>query len=125
MKMQYDEVLNRITDFIKAEARTETIVGKPFKLGEFDAIPVIRVGIGFGTGVGEGEAEKTKAHGDIGGAGAGVGIEPIGFLVSRGSDINFLNVKINKGLSAAFEKVPDLIEKYMETRKPAEELAEV
>lgn len=113
--MNMDEVLAKVTDFIKNEVKTEAIVGKPFKLGEFDCVPVIRVGMGFGSGEGEGEAAKT-GHGDLGGVGAGLGMEPLGFLVSRGPEITFVSTKLNKGINAAFEKLPELIEKYMEAR---------
>ena len=46
-----------------------------------------------------------------------MGIEPIGFLVARGNEINFVSTKTNTGLSAAFEKVPDLIEKFPKLRE--------
>jgi uncharacterized spore protein YtfJ len=116
MEMNYEELLNRITQFIQNEAKTETIIGTPFQLGDYSCIPVIRVGLGFGTGGGEGDAPKT-GHGSGGGAGAGMGIEPIGFLVSRGKEITFLSTKTNKGLTAAFEKVPELISKFIDARK--------
>lgn len=114
--MNFEEMLDRITKFIKSEAKTETVIGEPFQLGEFSCIPVIRVGMGFGTGGGEGDAPKT-GHGAGGGAGAGIGIDPIGFLVAHGEQISFISAKTNKGLAAAFEKVPDLIAKYMDTKK--------
>jgi len=38
------------------------------------------------------------------------------FLVSRGDQISFVSTKTNRGLAAAFEKVPDLLEKYLEKR---------
>jgi uncharacterized spore protein YtfJ len=120
MEMQYDKLLDRLTDFIKNEVRTETVVGEPFQLGEYHCIPVIRAGMGFGTGGGEGDAPK-KAHGEGGGAGAGLGIEPIGFLVSRGDKISFVATKTNYGLSTAFEKVPDLLNKFMDQRAKKEE----
>ncbi len=116
MQMNFEEMLDRITKFIKSEAKTETVVGEAFELGEFSCIPVIRVGLGFGTGGGEGDAPK-EGHGFGGGAGAGMGIEPIGFLVSRGEQISFISTKTNKGLAAAFEKVPDLLSKFLDNQK--------
>ena len=116
MQVKFDELLDKVTHFIESEAKSDTVVGSPFQLGEFSCIPVIRVGMGFGTGGGEGGDTK-DAHGEGGGAGAGMGIEPMGFLVSRGEQISFINVKSGKGLSAAFEKVPDLLEKYLDSRK--------
>lgn len=123
MELKFQELISQITDFMKSEAKTKTVVGDAFQLGKFSCIPVIRVGMGFGTGGGEGEAPK-EGHGEGAGVGAGMGIEPIGFLVSREEKISFVSTKTNQGLSAAFEKVPDLIEKFMSTRK-TEEAVEV
>jgi uncharacterized spore protein YtfJ len=124
MDIPFNEMLDKVTSFIKDEANTKTVIGEPFTLGEFSCIPVIRVGLGFGTGGGEGEeggsGNKKGGHGGGGGAGAGMGIEPIGFLASRGDQISFIPSKQNSGLSAAFEKVPDLISKYMDMKKEEE-----
>lgn len=114
--MKFEEILDQITKFIKSEAKTETIIGEAFQLGEYSCIPVIRVGMGFGTGGGEDDTPN-KHHGFGAGAGAGMGIDPIGFLVSRGDQISFVSTKTNKGLAAAFEKVPDLLSKFLESRK--------
>lgn len=110
MDLHFEELLGKITEFMKNEANTETVVGKAFDLGEFKCVPVIRVGMGFGSGGGEGTEEK-KGKGQGAGAGAGMGIEPIGFLVTKGDHISFLPAGKTTGLAAAFEKVPDLIEK--------------
>lgn len=121
MDMQFEKMLERVTEFIQNEVKTETVIGEAFQLGEFSCIPVIRAGMGFGSGGGEGEDQKT-GHGTGGGAGAGLGIEPIGFLVARGDQISFISTRANKGLSAAFEKVPDLLEKFMAAREKKEEV---
>ena len=112
MTLNFDEVLTKVTDFLKTEAKTETVIGKEFTLGEFTCVPVIRVGLGFGYGGGEGEDER-KAHGGGSGAGAGIGIEPLGFLVTRGAEISFVPSRNSKGLTAAFEKMPDVLEKFL------------
>ena len=117
MEMHFDELLEKITNFIQNEARTETVIGDAFKLGEFECVPVIRLGMGFGSGGGGGNAPK-NAQGEGGGAGAGMGIEPIGFLVTREQEISFIGVsKSSKGMAAAFEKVPDLVEKIMTAKQ--------
>ena len=122
MELHFEELLSRITDFIKSEAKTDTIMGEQFELGEFKCVPVIKVGMGFGSGGAEGSEEKSK-KGKGGGAGAaGVGIEPVGFLVSRGDNISFLAAGKTQGLAAVFEKVPDLIEKIIESQKKEKEL---
>ena len=115
MNMHFEELLDKVTTFMEHEAKTETIIGNQFALGEFTCLPVIRVGMGFGTGGGEGD-ELKKVHGEGIGAGGGMGLEPIGFLVTKGEQIEFLSTKTNKGLAAAFEKVPELINKYMDIR---------
>ena len=123
MEIQFKEMIDQITHFMKNEANSKTVVGEAFQLGEFNCIPVIRVGMGFGTGGGEGDAPQ-QGHGEGAGLGAGIGVEPLGFLVARGDSITFVNTKTNKGLAAAFEKVPDLIEKYLANR-PVKEVEEV
>ena len=120
MELNFEELLGKVTDFIKSEAKTETVVGEQFELGQFKCVPVIKVGMGFGSGGGEGSQPKT-GQGQGGGAAAGVGIEPIGFLVSKGEEISFLAAGKTHGLAAAFEKVPDLIEKLAKNRREVKE----
>ncbi|RKN81747.1 GerW family sporulation protein [Ulvibacterium marinum] len=122
MELHFEELLGKITDFIKSEAKTETVVGEQFELGAFKCVPVIKVGMGFGSGGGESTEPKT-GKGQGAGAGAGVGIEPIGFLVSKREEISFLAAGKTQGLAAVFEKVPDLIEKIAQNRN--REAAEV
>jgi len=112
----YEEVLSKVTEFLKDETKTSNVIGQEFKLGEFTCVPVIKVGMGFGYGGGEGEAKMT-GHGEGSGAGAGMGIVPMGFLVTRGEFIQFLPSTTTHGLSAAIEKLPDLLGKYMATKK--------
>ena len=121
MELHFEELLKQITDFIKNETKTETVVGAPFDLGEFKCVPVIKVGIGFGSGGGEG-FEKKDLKGEGMGAGAGVGMQPIGFLVTKGENISFLEAGKTLGLAALFEKVPDLVENIakMRSKKEAE-----
>jgi uncharacterized spore protein YtfJ len=119
MDLHYEELMQKITDFLKSETKTDTVIGEQFELGEFKCVPVIKVGLGFGSAGGEGGVAKNKKTEGMG-AGAGVGIEPIGFLVTKGDEISFLETGKSHGLSAAFEKVPDLIEKIY-TKRTAEE----
>ena len=121
MDLHFEELLSRVTDFIKSEAKTETIIGEPFELGEFKCVPVIKVGMGFGSGGGEGIEGKVR-KGEGAGAGAGIGIQPIGFLVTKGDEISFLEAGKTHGLAAAFEKVPDLIERIVKERNKKEEV---
>ena len=112
MENNLNEIIGQLTDFLKNEVKTETIIGQQFQLGEFSCVPVMSVGLGLG--VGGGDALKTKLAEATGiGGGAGMGMGPLGFLVTKGSTIEFILIKQTQGLSAAFEKIPDLIEKYL------------
>ncbi len=116
--MNYDvnEVIGKLTDFLKSEAKTETIIGQQFKLGEFICVPVIGVGFGLGIGGGEGTDPKKASGAGLGG-GAGIGMGPLGFLVTKGLEIQFIPTRQSKGLSAVFEKLPDILEKYFDKNK--------
>ncbi|QCK15704.1 GerW family sporulation protein [Mangrovivirga cuniculi] len=119
MEVNFDQLLNKITEFIKDEANTETIIGKPFELGKFTCVPVVRIGMGFGSGGGFGDSNRA-GKGEGGGAGVGMGIEPIGFLVTRDNEISFLSAnKGSKGMSAAFEKIPDMVSKILDKKENA------
>lgn len=118
-----NDVLGKITEFLKSEAKTETIIGQQFKLGDFTCVPVISVGLGFGGGGGEGKGNAKQAgEGEgTGSAGAGgMGLAPIGFLATKGSEIQFISVQSNKGLSSVFEKLPSVLEKFFDKTKKAE-----
>ncbi|AEV98057.1 sporulation protein [Niastella koreensis] len=120
MSVNLDESVKQLTDFLKSEAKTETVVGQSFQLGEFTCVPVIRFGMGLGYGGGEGKGVqpgKGNGEGTGGGAGGGLGLDPIGFLATRGDQISFIPTHSSKGLSAAFEKLPDVLEKMFDKKK--------
>lgn len=120
METNFNVVIERLTEFLHREAKTETVVGEQFILGEFTCVPVVRVGMGLGSGGGEGDSSK-NGKGQGLGAGVGMGIEPIGFLVTKGSEISFISTHQEKGISKMFDKVPDLIKTLMQ-KKGAEEV---
>lgn len=113
MNENLNSILSNIADFLKTETKTETVIGKEFSLGEFKCVPVMNVGFGYGVGGGEGNDPKT-GKGSGSGGGAGLGMTPIGFLVTKGEMIQFIAAKKSSGLTATFEKLPELFEKYME-----------
>jgi uncharacterized spore protein YtfJ len=120
MAINLEETVKQLTDFLKTEAKTETVIGQSFQMGDFTCVPVIKFGLGLGYGGGEGQGGmegKAKGEGTGGGAGGGMGVTPIGFLVTRGDQISFISTHTSKGLSAVFEKVPDLLEKLFDKKK--------
>jgi len=113
----FNELLGKLTEFLKAEVKTETIIGQQFQLGEYTCVPVMSVGLGLGSGGGEGKGNsKTAGEGEgtgVGG-GAGIGMGPVGFLVTKGNEIQFIPTRSSKGLGAILEKAPDIMEKFFE-----------
>lgn len=116
MKTDIKQVAENLTSFLKDEAHTETIMGKEFKLGEFTCVPVMRVGMGLGYGGGEGHGQK-QGDGEGLGGGAGIGADPMGFLVTKGGEISFVPTHASQGLSKAFERMPDVLEKFLDKDK--------
>jgi uncharacterized spore protein YtfJ len=116
-----NDVLGKLTDFLKTEAKTENVIGKEFQLGEFKCVPVIGVGLGLGVGSGE-ETDTKKNEANGSGGGAGIGMAPVGFLITKGNDIQFIPTKQQKSiLGLAFEQLPHLLQKYFESTKTKKE----
>jgi uncharacterized spore protein YtfJ len=115
-----NEMLGKITEFLKSEAKTETIIGQQFKLGEFTCVPVMSIGIGFGGGKGEarGSGKNTTEDANVGTGGAGgLGMGPVGFLVTKDHDIQFISASSPKGLNAIIDKLPELLDKFSDKNK--------
>jgi hypothetical protein len=45
MPFNFEETVKQLTDFMKTEAKTETVIGQTFQLGEFSCVPVIKFGM--------------------------------------------------------------------------------
>ena len=121
IQMNIDELLDKVSGHVKELARTETVLGDEFTIGQFTCRPVIKVGTGFGSGAGAGDEPKSKNKGSGGGAGAGIGVVPLGFLVAKGDEISFIAVDKKTALSTLFEKVPDLVEKMADMKSKEKE----
>lgn len=55
-----NELIRKLTEFLKSEVKTDTIIGEQFQLGAFSCVPVMSVGLGFGTGGCEGKGNPKK-----------------------------------------------------------------
>jgi uncharacterized spore protein YtfJ len=121
MENNVDTLLDKISEHVREMTKTETVLGDEFQLGAYTCKPVIRIGVGFGSAGGSGDHPKGKGTGTGNGAGAGVGVTPVGFLVAKDDEIQFVSADKNKGLSAIFEKVPDVVEKVMEMKEKKEQ----
>lgn len=120
MENNVNGLIDKITDHLKEMARTETIIGEEFTMGEYQCKPVIKVGTGFGTGSGSGDDPKGKGSGSGTGGAAGLGISPVGFLVSKKDEIYFISTEKKSGLSSLFDKMPEMMEKAMEFKQGKE-----
>ena len=117
-----DEMLGKLTEFLRTEAKTETVIGQQFQLGPFTCVPVISVGLGLGSGAGEGKGKgnnKNTGEGEGFGAmgAAGIGLGPVGFLAVNGDNIQFISTRHSRGIEALVEKAPDIMEKIFDKAK--------
>ena len=112
-----NEVLEKVTDLLKNQVKTETLIGQPFQLGEYTCVPVISVGVGFGGGAGRTLSKQGEQADAPIGVGAGIGMKTTGFLVSRGDSISFVPTTVSRGLDSVIEKIPDVLQKFIDRPK--------
>ncbi len=110
-----EEIIGKLMEELRTVARTETVIGKEFQVGDFTLIPVARLSLGVGAGGGKGSEEKKAGEG--GGGGGGVVVTPIAFIAIKGDEISFHGLKGAGALSALFEQLPELTEKF-KAKKP-------
>ncbi len=107
MSISGDNIPATISEVMEKLGRTETVIGKEFKMGEFTVVPVISVCMGFGMGRGAGDQEKGTDG--SGGGGGGIKVQPVAFLVARENEVNLLSINRGKGLETIFESMPNII----------------
>ncbi len=112
------EIIGKLMEELKTVAKTETILGREIKVGEFTLIPVSRISLGVGAGGGKGTDNKKEGEG--GGGGGGVMVTPIAFIVIKGDDISFHGIKRGGALDAVFEHLPELTEKFLAKTREAD-----
>lgn len=91
---------------------SNTIIGDPIQCGEgVTVIPVSKVAVGFASG-GSDLPTRTQKEYFAGGAGGGMSVNPIGFLVVKGGDVEMVQLTMNadKG-NVLLEMLPGLIDK--------------
>lgn len=111
---------------IKEMVDVNTIVGEPVETSDGTVIiPISRVSFGFGAGGTEFTTKAKPVDGDAnfgGGTGGGVSINPMGFLVVCGGNVQFLPIgamgpeKITDYIPIAIEKVVDFVKKKKENK---------
>jgi uncharacterized spore protein YtfJ len=120
METTIEQLLKNFAEQMKSFASTQTVLGDEFELGDYKCRPVISIGLGYGGGNGEGEDHRHKGKGKGIGAAGGIGIAPIGFLAAKGNEISFVPASNKKGLASVLDKVPDLVERFLEMKEKKE-----
>ncbi|MBQ4535411.1 MAG: GerW family sporulation protein [Clostridia bacterium] len=98
---------------LREMVETNTIVGKPVNLPDGTSIiPISKVSVGYVVGGGEyADMSRRKRHEDFplaGGSGGGVSVSPVGFLISNGENVRFVDIE-NKNAYQSVLKIFNLI----------------
>lgn len=120
------ELVATAMNSIKEMVDVNTIVGEPVETSDGTVIiPISRVSFGFGAGGTEFSAKAKPVDGSAnfgGGTGGGVSINPMGFLVVSGGNVQFLPIgaggpeKLTDYIPVAIEKVTEFIKKKKEEK---------
>ncbi len=119
------ELVATAMNSIKEMVDVNTIVGEPVETTDGTVIiPISRVSFGFGAGGTEFSSKAKPAEGNAnfgGGTGGGVSINPMGFLVVCGGNVQFLPIgtggveRLTDYIPVAIEKVSQFIKKKKES----------
>ena len=96
---------------IRSLVDSNTIIGDPISCGDgVTVIPVSKISVGFASG-GSDLPTRTQKDYFAGGAGGGMSVNPVGFMVVKGGEVQLMQLTMNadKG-NLALEKLPGLID---------------
>ncbi len=121
------ELVATAMNSIKEMVDVNTIIGEPVETSDGTVlIPISRVSFGFGAGGTEFGAKVKTTDGQNssfgGGTGGGVSINPVGFLVVSGGEVQLLPIE-KSGPDKLVDYIPVAIEKlagYMKKKKEEE-----
>ena len=102
------DVLQTVVGELRQMARSESIIGAPFTIGDRTVLPITKLSFGFGAGGAEG-TRTDKGSGFGGGGGGGAMIEPVAFLVMDKDRVQLLTTRKHGVVEAVLEAAPDLI----------------
>ncbi len=111
MNLGFEDLTTKVLEQLKTIAKSETVIGQHFNIGDFTCVPVVKINLGFGSGGGSGEAQK-QGKGSGSGIGGGINIVPVAFLVAKGDTIQLLSIGKNTIIESVMENLPDIIEKF-------------
>lgn len=96
---------------IRSLVDSNTIIGDPISCGDgVTIVPVSKISVGFASG-GSDLPTRTQKDYFAGGAGGGMSVNPVGFMVVKGGEVQLMQLTMNadKG-NLALEKLPGLID---------------
>ncbi len=117
------EITNLISTLLSEMQRissSETIVGKPIRVGDATIIPISKLGMGFGAGTGNGQGKPhSTADGSLqaAGVGGGISVDPQAFIVvDKNGQAQMLSLSQSKEsiLTRAIELIPQVVDKLVD-----------
>lgn len=127
-----NELMGTTMDKIREMVDANTIIGEPIRTDEITLIPVSKLSFGFASGGSDFTTKNQKPNADNsfgGGSGAGVNIQPVAFLVIKGSTVKVLPVAPppESTVDRVVEMVPDVVDKvtgFIEKQQEKNNLAD-
>lgn len=115
IKKPIENVLKETLENLRGIVDANSIVGSPIEKGECLILPISRVSFGFVSGGGEYNKKRRRepTYPFAGGSGGGCNISPIGFLVVKGANVQFIKITMENN----FEKVVDLVQNLFQNQK--------
>ena len=112
------DVMNSAMENLKPLIDSNIIIGEIIKSQNIDVIPITKVTLGFVSGGGEYYSELKEIRKDTeypfsGGCGGGVSIHPIGFLIVREKNVEFVKIESRSAIEKLIETIPE-IAKFIE-----------
>ena len=120
-----DNMMTTTLEKIKEMIDVDVVVGKPIQTPDgLTLIPISKLSLGFASGGSDfGKTPRIEGKNNFGGgAGAGIKLEPVAFMVVRGTDVRLLPVGMPPAgpVDRAVEMVPDVVDKvtaFLDKRK--------
>lgn len=114
IKKPIENILKETLENLRGIVDANSIIGSPIEKGDCLIVPISRVSFGFVSGGGE---YNKKRHNEIypfaGGSGGGCNISPIGFLVVKEKNVQFIKINIENNV----EKIVDLVQDLIKNKK--------
>ena len=105
--------MNSAMENLKPLIDSNIIIGEIIKSQNIDVIPITKVTLGFVSGGGEYYSELKEIRKDTeypfsGGCGGGVSIHPIGFLIVREKNVEFVKIESRSAIEKLIETIPEI-----------------